>query len=216
MSEIGDTLKRLRTAAGFSQPEVAALFAEHGLPVHFTAISKWEKGNTQPNAEQLLLLCSLYDVRDLSEFGATEKLNQTGLQRLREYDSLLRGDKRFVVQKLHKIRLFDLPASAGLGNYADSDDFEEIEVPEDEVPNDADYCVRVSGDSMEPLYHDGEIVYVAECDVVSVGEVGIFALNGDVFIKRLGKGKLVSENKEYAPIVLREYDDVRTFGRVVG
>ena len=52
-----------------------------------------------------------------------------------------------------KVGLFDLPVSAGTGQFLDSDRFSEIEVG-DEVAANADFGVRVAGDSMEPLYLD--------------------------------------------------------------
>lgn len=55
-----------------------------------------------------------------------------------------------------KVGLFDLPVSAGTGQFLDSDRFSEIEVG-DEVAASADFGVRVAGDSMEPLYLDGQI-----------------------------------------------------------
>lgn len=52
-----------------------------------------------------------------------------------------------------KLNLFDLPVSAGTGQFLDSDRFSEIEVGA-EVAASADFGVRVAGDSMEPLYLD--------------------------------------------------------------
>lgn len=56
------------------------------------------------------------------------------------------------------LSLYDLPVSAGTGQFLDSDRFSEIEVG-DEVSSSADFGVRVCGDSMEPLYLDGQIDY---------------------------------------------------------
>ena len=57
------------------------------------------------------------------------------------------------------LNLYDLPVSAGTGQFLDSDRFSEMEVG-DEVSLDADFGVRVSGDSMEPLYLNGQIIWV--------------------------------------------------------
>ena len=62
-----------------------------------------------------------------------------------------------------------------------------LEIPTERVPENAHYCLRVNGDSMEPAYRDGDIVFVERLDgSVSEGEIGIFFLNGEGFIKRLG------------------------------
>ncbi|MDR1821866.1 MAG: XRE family transcriptional regulator, partial [Oscillospiraceae bacterium] len=180
MTNIGETLKRLRAATGLPQSEVARLLTERGYPIHLSSVSKWEKNTSLPNAGQFLMLCEIYGVRELTEFGAAEKLNETGLSRLREYDSLLRGDTRFTVERqLRLVRLYDLPASAGTGSYADSDAYEEIELPEDDVPVGTDYAVRVTGDSMEPRFSNGQVVFVRSQETLADGEIGIMSLNGD-------------------------------------
>mgnify|MGYP005764156959 FL=1 len=58
-----------------------------------------------------------------------------------------------------KLSPFDLPVSAETGQFLDSDRFSEIEVG-DEVAASADFGVRVAGDSMEPLYLDGQIIWI--------------------------------------------------------
>ena len=44
---------------------------------------------------------------------------------------------------------------------------------------------------MEPTYHDEDKVFIEKCDTIDVGEVGIFVVNGDVYIKELGKGDYI-------------------------
>jgi len=58
-----------------------------------------------------------------------------------------------------------------------------VSFPEKSVPKGAGFGVRVSGDSMEPVYHDGQIVWVEECEKLAVGEVGIFVYDGDGYLK---------------------------------
>ena len=74
-----------------------------------------------------------------------------------------------------KLSLFDLPVSAGSGQFLDSDRFSEIEVG-DEVAASADFGVRVAGDSMEPLYLDGQITWIHKQDTLEEREIGIFYL----------------------------------------
>ena len=69
---------------------------------------------------------------------------------------------------------------------------------------------------MEPTYHDGDKVFVEKCDSVDVGEVGIFVVNGDVYIKELGNQCLISHNEKYKPIRIGESDSVYCCGRVIG
>ena len=82
-----------------------------------------------------------------------------------------------------KFNLFDLPVSAGTGQFLDSDRFSEIEVG-DEVAANADFGVRVAGDSMEPLYLDGQIIWIHKQDTLEEGEIGIFFLDGEAYVKK--------------------------------
>ncbi|RKJ38497.1 helix-turn-helix domain-containing protein [Acutalibacter sp. 1XD8-33] len=117
------------------------------------------------------------------------------------------------------IPCYDLAVSAGIGEpwSGDSGYKTRLEIPTEQVPDSAHYCARVNGDSMEPAYSDGDIVYVQRMDeMVRMGEIGIFFLNGDGYIKRLGRGVLESLNPQYEPIPIHEYDDLRCQGRVLG
>lgn len=70
----------------------------------------------------------------------------------------------------------------GTGQFLDSDRFSEIEVG-DEVAASADFGVRVAGDSMEPLYLNGQIIWIHKQDTLEEGEIGIFFLDGEAYVK---------------------------------
>lgn len=74
----------------------------------------------------------------------------------------------------------------------------------DEVSLDADFGVRVSGDSMKPLYLNGQIIWVHQQETLEDGEIGIFFLDGEAYVKK------------YAPIKVSSGSVFRTFGKVVG
>ena len=88
-----------------------------------------------------------------------------------------------------------------------------------EVPGNANFGVRVSGDSMEPSYHDQQVVWVQQQLTLMDGDIGIFVLNGQAYIKQWQsspKGtNLVSLNHAYSPIPIHESDELRTFGKVL-
>ena len=118
--------------------------------------------------------------------------------------------------RMLKLDWFAQPASAGTGTFLDSDLAEDLFVPESAEAEQADFVISVGGDSMEPTYHNGDKVFVEMCDAVDVGEVGIFIVNGDVYIKELGNKFLISHNEKYKPISLTENDSVYCCGRVIG
>ncbi len=114
------------------------------------------------------------------------------------------------------IALYDLPVSAGVGEYLDAGRAEQIHIPDNEKTAEADYALRITGNSMEPRYHNGDILLVQAADSVEDGELGIFLLDGSGFFKQYGGDRLFSLNPEYGPILLKDFEDVRCKGRVVG
>ena len=93
-------------------------------------------------------------------------------------------------------------------------------IDESILPEDITFGVRISGDSMEPEFHDGQIAWILQQESVANGEIGIFALNGEAYIKKLQNDKegifLISLNEKYAPIKVSENDRLDIFGKVLG
>ena len=85
---------------------------------------------------------------------------------------------------------------------------------------DADFGVRVSGDSMEPLYLNGQIIWVHQQETLEDGEIGIFFLDGEAYVKKYHQTpdgiSLISMNKKYAPNKVSSGSVFRTIGKVVG
>ena len=119
-----------------------------------------------------------------------------------------------------EVPVYFQPASAGTGTFLDSHDYDIMEFPFDEVPIKTTFGVRVSGDSMEPEYLDGDIVFVRQQPTVDPGEIGIFILDGNSYIKKLSSNgktaKLVSLNPKYSPIIVGENDAFKPLGKVIG
>ncbi len=114
------------------------------------------------------------------------------------------------------LSLYDLPVSAGVGVYLEEDTAEKISIPNTDKTADADYALRISGNSMEPKYHDGDVLLVQQTDGIEVGELGIFLLDGSGYFKAYGGDRLLSLNEAYGPILLKDYSDVQCKGRVIG
>ena len=112
--------------------------------------------------------------------------------------------------------LYELPVSAGTGMFLDGVGTSEIMIPDNAKTGDADYALRISGNSMEPKYHNGDVLLVEETDVVEVGEAGIFILDGAGYFKIFGGDRLISLNPEYSDIPLRDFSEVSCCGKVVG
>ena len=113
-------------------------------------------------------------------------------------------------------------ASAGLGNYLQDSGFEYVELLAADIPLKAKFGVSVSGSSMEPDYHDGEIVLVEPAPAILNGELGIFNLDGEAYFKKLVvdvENKTIilrSLNSDYIDIIVKVGSNLHTYGRVVG
>lgn len=120
-----------------------------------------------------------------------------------------------------KPRMLTIPfygdrVSAGLGEYLDSTEVSEISVVENEKTKRADFALRVSGNSMEPRFHDGDILLVENKPEIAVGELGIFICDGEGYFKQFGGDRLISLNPDYAPIPLDSFGSFSCRGSVIG
>lgn len=230
-------LKQARQASGLSQQEVAA-----ALGIDKTTYSGYETGRRQPDLPRLrrlstVLGASADQLLELEGGQGVEPGELAGIKKYRLLDLHGRELVDLVLQKEYDrmtapqavrdeaqggwvtyINCYDLAVSAGPGEPWSGAGYKtRLEIPEAQVPPRAHFCVRVNGDSMEPAYRDGDIVFVERVEgTVQEGEVGVFFLNGDGYIKRLAHGALESLNTRYDPIPLHEFDDLRCQGRVLG
>ena len=115
-----------------------------------------------------------------------------------------------------KFDFYNYSASAGVGNFLETETPEEIWVKETPEAEDADYIIPITGDSMEPTFHSGDRVFVEKCSSLSEGEIGIFIVNGEAFIKECGDRCLISHNSAYKPIKLTDDDSIYCCGQVLG
>lgn len=105
-------------------------------------------------------------------------------------------------------------ASAGNGQVVfDDGAVDRIQIPDIKKYKRVSYAIGVNGKSMEPLYHDGDILLIEPTCQVEIGEIGIFIVDGEAFVKKLGNGELISLNKGHKNIALTEYSNC--MGRVV-
>lgn len=241
---IGRRLAELRTERGLSLAELGAALARRGVHVSSSAINKWERGGSAPNAYQLLAIGDALGLEDTaSAFMSVPRaeLNEAGLRKLADYRADLVASGRYAPRRPAVIEYIDMPVSslrvsAGTGAFLDEDNFEIVSFPVSTVPEGADFGVRVSGDSMEPVYHDGQIVWIHRCGSLAVGEVGVFIHDGDGYLKVYGEQEpeeqwreeftdsyggvrpqpvLISYNKAYEPRVITPCSLFQVVGRVL-
>ena len=130
----------------------------------------------------------------------------------------------------------ELPVSAGLGAFLEGEMFQQIQVPASSVPAGAEFGIYVSGDSMEPRYHNGQIVWVKRCEELECGDIGIFVYDDCGYLKKYDEHTpdksqaefltdsygvvhnqpvLVSLNTKYSPILISPEQRFEVVGKVL-
>lgn len=120
------------------------------------------------------------------------------------------------VIQLYGYDYYDHAASAGTGQYLNDVRVERIELP---VDVDADFVIPIKGDSMEPDYQDGDLVFIQTSVDLNDGVIGVFNYNGEAYIKQLvideDQAYLHSLNPEYKDMPITPETDFRIIGEVV-
>lgn len=217
---------------------------DYGVDVTESSFGKWTNGTTIPSAYQLLAVCHALALPDVLAFfteGYAPPLDEAGLEKLRSYRDDLIASGRYAPAPASAdcIRYLELPVSdlrvsAGTGSFLDEGSFTMVSFPETAVPQGAEFGIRVSGDSMEPVYHDGQIVWVKPCETLLPGQVGVFVYDGEGFLKVYGEQApedaeaftdndgtlrmqpvLLSYNQAYPPRSVEPERGFRVVGRVL-
>lgn len=217
-----NNLKELREQLGLQQKE----FCEP-LGVKQTTYSNYELGITEPKIGFWITVAEKYKVSTDYLLGQTSNQHGTkysGRSILDEkYDCLDEHGKRVVdavigfeldrmaeeEPEIVTIRHYLYSPAAGVNGLVSGEDYEDIPLPAD-APAGADYCLTVSGDSMEPYIHDGQLVYVKEDEELHDFDVGVFFVDGSTYVKQFcrmynGQIGLLSANsdREDANIYIR-------------
>lgn len=142
-----------------------------------------------------------------------EKIEQAATD-LREQRGKMEAGELLEVETLcFMVPWFFQPMGAGPGETAGSEAPEDLRLTK-APPRGTSFVARVHGVSMEPTYHDGDLVFVHSAEEIQVGRIGAFFMDGQQWIKELGDEELISHNPDYNPIPMRE--DIRCQGLVLG
>ena len=247
LAVVAQKITAARKRKGVSMKELQRLLKLRAVEVGYASIVRWEAGETVPNAYQLLAICDALEIPDAYSYfmsGAAE-LNAEGLRKLSEYRKDLIASGRYTPAQPSKpksaVTYVEMPvstlgASAGTGEFLDSENIVMMRFPESGVPAGADFAVRVVGDSMEPIYQNNQLVWVHICNTLKPGDVGIFVLDGEGYLKAYDEREpdagdaedyldsdgvlhpqvvLQSYNPKYEPKVVRPSSGFKICGRVL-
>lgn len=172
--EFHQRLKDLRSESGYTQKQIADI-----LNIKQPPYQRWESGANKPRADKLEELANIFDVSISYLLGESdvksgtkinqimEKLSEKGQEETIDFANkkLSEETKKTKIIEFNS-SLFDYPVlsdqalSAGKGNGI-SDDMSTYTVYWTKEVN-CDYGVPIKGDSMEPDYHDKDIVLIQE------------------------------------------------------
>lgn len=239
-TQSGLTTKEISRQSGIPEPTLEKLFAGATKDPKLTTIqqlvhffgytlddldnSSIKKQKASSVSEEAMKLARDYD--DLDSHGQRivrlvadeEKVRYAAEVRaaaMREHREQIEASEMVDVEKVIRFSIpgYTMPLSAGTGQEA-GQEYPENYTLVKEPPRGTSFIARVSGNSMEPTYHDGDLVFVHSTEEIPAGKVGAFLMNGQQWVKELGNGVLISHNTEYDPIPMRE--DIRCQGLVLG
>ena len=233
--QMAEQIKKYRKEAKISQQSLA-----DQLGVTRNTVINWEAGKYRPDADLFPKLCALLGITLNDLFGIS--IGETDLLSVRERSMISRYrmispvSQRIVDRMINDILDEEIreqnqlinEAALGVGviatKAAAGDGYEYSDIPLEDYRfvfrngrnERADAIIQVKGDSMLPVYHEDEWVYVQYTECADIGEDVICSSRAGMHIKRLGEDGPYSVNKE-APFTLTSEDDhVRIIGRVLG
>ena len=205
---MGERIKAMRKAQGLTQEELGNM-----LGIKKAAVQKYEKGTVKNiKYDTLMLLAEI--------FGTSVEYIVSG------GDVLPENMRPAVIEDAVRIPVL-ANVSAGMGCHADSfaDNAVSYEtVSADTLTSDGDYVyMRVTGDSMYPVFMEGDLALVRVQSSVDSGSYAVVIIDNDNgVIKKVVYGddyiELHSINPMYPPRIFRGEDmqRVRIFGKVKG
>ena len=197
MNTLGDRIRILRSGRALTQQAVA-----EALGVSRSAVAMWEKDEREPDLETLAQLAKLLDV---------------------PLSALVEREEAPMPENLRPVRARRIPLlgaiAAGEPIFAEEEHETYVDVGGGVR---ADFALEVKGESMEPLYKDGDVVYIRRQDDVRDGQVAAVVVDDSATLKRvyhLPVGvQLMPLNPAFAPMLFtpENSDSVRILGLAVG
>lgn len=206
------------------------------LDLKYTTVRDWLKGITYPRIGKIELLANYFNINksDLIENkNSTAQPSDSLLERITNTARKLNTDNKKIVLRmsedllneqkneeeakinevseaisLYQVEVVSETAAACGFNYGfgyEDTDIETIEV--DEKPPHHEIATKVSGDSMQPDYRDGDILYLVDKGLTTYsGNLAVIAYGDRSYFKKIytenGRLRLVSLNDKYEDIIL--------------
>ena len=198
LKEIAENIKTMRMSRSMTQRDLAK-----ALGVSSSTIAMYETARREPDIETMEALADTFNVPLSSITGNNKPALPSGLIPISDLQR-------------HRIPV--------LGSMAAGEPVYDPEFPDVVVdgPLDADFALRVHGDSMQPNYLDGDLVFLRSVpDVPHNGSVCAVSVDNEAALKHVFRYSdhvlLTSDNQQYEPMAYSFAEhDIRILGVPVG
>ena len=228
-----ERIRFYRERAGMEQKTLAKLIGVTG-----NAVSNWENGRGRPDINLLPDICralnvTMYDLFDMEDpsirYSAGDQIFLDQYKQLspghrmavdQMVDTLLKVQIAESVPLIRRLTFYQKSLAAGLGDPTEIDDEgQPIFLYASREVDRADCVFTVNGDSMEPEYHNGDMVLVSripDAPDLQPGEVGACIVGNETYIKVYREEGLESLNPKYPIMHFHDAESVYLIGRVTG
>ena len=217
-----EKLKAQRKKLKMTQKDIA-----DQLDISYQAYSAWERGVKEPSKDKVKQLEKILKVpmgyfTEIEIVRLYNTLSNKGKNQVVEYArDLVQKEKTqqviSVSENLYEYHVYE-KMSAGIGASVYDDQNYDTVYFNKELAH--DFASWVSGDSMEPKYHNGSVALIRETGFDYDGAVYAVVFNNQTYIKRVYREenglRLVSINPKYKDIFISYDEDPRVVGIIVG
>lgn len=232
MSELGNKeimAKNIKKYMDLKRIDRAKLSSD--LNISYTTVSDWINGKTYPRIDKIEMLANYFGITksQLVEDNNINKdilpiyneLNQNNQTKTYNFanELLKKQNSNIVDMRKWKDVYIQSKVSAGCGIVDLDQQHKELISYDGYVPPKYDLAFQVEGNSMEPMFRDGEVIFVEHQEEVRNGQLGVVTINDEAYIKKIYLEddclRLVSLNKEYDDIIANGEDTIKVVGRVI-
>ena len=205
------------------------------LGISKSSPTNW-KNNASPNSDAVIKIATYFNVStDYLLLGINDNTSKDESDLIKIYRSLTTNGQKEAYRRINdiadmeasneffvptcKVKHSVFEVSAGVGvEIGDYEQWEEIEVVKTPDSVKADFCLTIKGDSMQPMFDDGDVILVKDQPVVDIGQICVYNIKNNGYVKKFGNGKLISLNPDYPDVEIPNQDDniVECCGLVLG
>lgn len=196
-------------------------------------ITRWKEGDN-PSISTVKKIAPVLNM-DISELISTHNstISPNEKSLLNHYRTLSPNGKQFILNSIKNLASIEASkeltprpyhikyaidkVSAGKGYDLNNNDlWKKRKIIYTEEVEEADFAVSVEGDSMLPDYEDGDVVLVKSQKHIEIGQIGIFTIGDEGYIKQYGEDCLISLNPKRGNILPSAYYEMICWGLVIG